>query len=205
LREQQFEEGQKILGWRNVPTDDRDIGETARGTEPVIKQIFIESTLESEDDFERKLYVIRKRAENEVKTERRFVYQEKNYIRAGIIRRNIADRIDNICWVIIFGVVYYIVKMPLLSLFLSIPLFVFYYILLIYKFNQTVGGMLLKIKVISLINNGKFTINQILKRGFFNIFIPTIRINLMAAIPVVKEPLLPDKLSQIEVVQVRGL
>ncbi|MBP2032118.1 glutamate synthase (NADPH/NADH) large chain [Clostridium algifaecis] len=61
------EEGQKLLGWRNVPTDDRGIGETARGTEPIIRQIFIENCSENQVEFERKLYIIRKRAENEVK------------------------------------------------------------------------------------------------------------------------------------------
>ncbi len=61
------EEGQKILGWRNVPTDDRRIGETARGTEPIARQVFVENCSEDQIQFERKLYVIRKRAENEVK------------------------------------------------------------------------------------------------------------------------------------------
>jgi glutamate synthase (NADPH) large chain len=61
------EEGQKILGWRDVPTDNRGIGETARGTEPIIRQVFIENCLKSQVEFERKLYIIRKRAENEVK------------------------------------------------------------------------------------------------------------------------------------------
>ncbi|MBV4420110.1 glutamate synthase large subunit [Clostridium tyrobutyricum] len=61
------EEGQKILGWRNVPTDDRGIGETARGTEPIARQIFVENCSEDQIQFERKLYVIRKRAENEIK------------------------------------------------------------------------------------------------------------------------------------------
>lgn len=60
------EEGQKILGWRTVPTDDRGIGETARGTEPIIRQVFVENCLENQTEFERKLYIIRKRAENEV-------------------------------------------------------------------------------------------------------------------------------------------
>ncbi|URZ06391.1 glutamate synthase large subunit [Clostridium felsineum] len=61
------EQGQKVLGWRVVPRDNRSIGETAKGSEPVIKQIFIGSTAENQIDFERKLYIIRKRAESEVK------------------------------------------------------------------------------------------------------------------------------------------
>jgi glutamate synthase domain-containing protein 2/glutamate synthase domain-containing protein 1/glutamate synthase domain-containing protein 3 len=60
------EEGQKVLGWRDVPVDNRVIGETARGTEPAIRQIFVESTCSSQKEFEKVLYIIRKRTENEV-------------------------------------------------------------------------------------------------------------------------------------------
>ncbi|MFA9398672.1 MAG: glutamate synthase large subunit, partial [Clostridiaceae bacterium] len=60
------DEGQKVLGWRYVPTDNRNIGETAKGTEPIIRQIFIENNCKSQDEFEKKLYIIRKTAENEV-------------------------------------------------------------------------------------------------------------------------------------------
>src|SRR5581483_5700578 len=70
------EEGQKFLGWRTVPTDNSSIGPTARGTEPVMQQVFIQANLQglqpagAEDAlaFERKLYVIRRRIENAVKT-----------------------------------------------------------------------------------------------------------------------------------------
>ncbi len=60
------EEGQKILGWREVPIDRTTIGEGAKSVIPRFIQVFIEK---SEDiavglEFERKLYVIRKRAEN---------------------------------------------------------------------------------------------------------------------------------------------
>ena len=61
------EEGQKVLGWRNVPTDDRKIGETAKGTEPIIKQFFVGSQCKDQMEFERKLYIIRRTSENEVK------------------------------------------------------------------------------------------------------------------------------------------
>ena len=62
------EEGQKLLWWRDVPTDDSPIGPSAKSVEPVMRQIFIGSTLNSPDQsaFERKLYVIRKRAEHAV-------------------------------------------------------------------------------------------------------------------------------------------
>ena len=68
------EEGQKILGWRSVPIDNRNIGDTAKGTEPIIRQLFLGSTFkdadltddELQEEFERRLYIIRKRAEKEV-------------------------------------------------------------------------------------------------------------------------------------------
>ena len=63
-------EGQKLLGWRKVPVDDSQIGHTAQDTQPVIEQVFIgcnEASVQKDKDnlgFERKLYVIRKQAEN---------------------------------------------------------------------------------------------------------------------------------------------
>ncbi len=63
------EEDCKLLGWRTVPVDNSDIGKNAKATEPFIEQIFIESQKElSPMDFERKLYLIRKRMENKVKS-----------------------------------------------------------------------------------------------------------------------------------------
>ncbi|HIE43932.1 MAG TPA: glutamate synthase subunit alpha, partial [Candidatus Omnitrophica bacterium] len=60
------EEEQALLGWRDVPVDDSDIGKTARDTEPVIEQIFIAKSSDIKDqlDFERRLYIIRKQVEN---------------------------------------------------------------------------------------------------------------------------------------------
>jgi glutamate synthase (NADPH/NADH) large chain len=60
------EEGQTVLGWRDVPVNSRVIGETAKGTEPTIRQLFIGSNCSTQEEFERKLYVVRKRAESEV-------------------------------------------------------------------------------------------------------------------------------------------
>jgi glutamate synthase (NADPH/NADH) large chain len=62
------DEGQIVLGWRNVPTNDAPIGQSARAVEPVIKQIFIGRNAGLADDraFERRLYVIRKRAEHAI-------------------------------------------------------------------------------------------------------------------------------------------
>ena len=63
-------EGQTVLGWRAVPTDNSSLGATALGCEPGIRQIFIGrgDGTPAGDDFERRLYIIRKRAENEIKT-----------------------------------------------------------------------------------------------------------------------------------------
>ncbi|OPJ61667.1 glutamate synthase large subunit [Clostridium oryzae] len=61
------EEGQTVLGWRDVPVNNRVIGETAKGTEPTIRQIFVKNdTSLGQDEFERVLYIIRKRTENEI-------------------------------------------------------------------------------------------------------------------------------------------
>ncbi|MCM3878448.1 MAG: glutamate synthase subunit alpha, partial [Thermoanaerobaculia bacterium] len=62
------EEGQAILGWRDVPTDDATLGPTARASQPVIRQLFVargEATPDG-DAFERKLYVIRRLVEKAV-------------------------------------------------------------------------------------------------------------------------------------------
>ncbi|PYR48354.1 MAG: glutamate synthase large subunit [Acidobacteria bacterium] len=65
------EEGQRLIGWRDVPTDDSPIGPSAVAVEPVFKQLFIaraDSLIgpDAGDRFERKLYVIRKRLEHAV-------------------------------------------------------------------------------------------------------------------------------------------
>ncbi len=55
-------EGQRVLWWRDVPIDDRHVGDTARAAAPVIRQVLIEASAEirDQDAFERKLYVIRR-------------------------------------------------------------------------------------------------------------------------------------------------
>ncbi|XEC95496.1 glutamate synthase large subunit [Paenibacillus tarimensis] len=59
------EEGQTFLGWRTVPTNDEKLGESAKAAKPFVRQVFIgrNESLQGELPFERKLYVIRKRAE----------------------------------------------------------------------------------------------------------------------------------------------
>ncbi|GAW29042.1 glutamate synthase subunit alpha [Carboxydocella sp. ULO1] len=63
------EEGQVLLGWRTVPTDNSSLGEMARKAQPFIRQVFIAPPRPQSDRmaFERKLYVIRKRAEKEIR------------------------------------------------------------------------------------------------------------------------------------------
>jgi glutamate synthase (ferredoxin) len=62
------EEGQKVLGWRTIPTNNESVGKTARAGEPIMRQVFIGRNDKLADDmaFERKLYVIRRRAENAI-------------------------------------------------------------------------------------------------------------------------------------------
>ncbi|MDQ3742665.1 MAG: glutamate synthase large subunit [Actinomycetota bacterium] len=58
-------EGQRILGWRDVPVDEEHVGSTANTTRPHIRQLFVGNGLTGEYEadqaaFERKLYVIRR-------------------------------------------------------------------------------------------------------------------------------------------------
>jgi glutamate synthase domain-containing protein 2/glutamate synthase domain-containing protein 1/glutamate synthase domain-containing protein 3 len=55
-------EGQRAIWWRDVPVDERHVGETARLSAPVIRQVIVAASEEiaDQDAFERKLYVIRR-------------------------------------------------------------------------------------------------------------------------------------------------
>jgi glutamate synthase (ferredoxin) len=61
-------EGQKLLGFRDLPTDNALLGPTARGSQPVIRQVFVGrgEAVQDEAHFERKLYVIRRLMEKKV-------------------------------------------------------------------------------------------------------------------------------------------
>jgi hypothetical protein len=62
------EEGLSVLGWRDTPLNTDAIGRVARASQPYIEQIFIRGGPGmSEDELERKLYVVRKRAESELR------------------------------------------------------------------------------------------------------------------------------------------
>src|SRR5687768_16875021 len=56
------DEGQALLGWRDVPVDNSDLAEPAKKLEPVIRQVFIGRGrgVTVTDALERKLYIIRK-------------------------------------------------------------------------------------------------------------------------------------------------
>ncbi len=62
--------GLKVLGWRDVPTDNSSLGATAQSSEPFMQQVFIQRSPNLVDDlaFDRKLYVIRKLAHTAIRT-----------------------------------------------------------------------------------------------------------------------------------------
>ena len=73
------EEGLTVLGWRDTPVNSNVIGRQARDTQPYIEQVFLRSGAGmSQDQLERKLYLVRRRAEAEIAKssirEREFFY-----------------------------------------------------------------------------------------------------------------------------------
>ncbi|MBF0220248.1 MAG: glutamate synthase large subunit [Gammaproteobacteria bacterium] len=64
LNDEVAREGLSVVGWRSVPTDASACGEAARATQPAIAQIFIHpAAAMSDSDFERHLYILRRRCE----------------------------------------------------------------------------------------------------------------------------------------------
>ncbi|MCQ6558907.1 glutamate synthase large subunit [Paenibacillus mendelii] len=63
------EEGQTLLGFRTVPTNDEKLGKSAKAAKPYVRQVFISKGAGQQEElaFERKLYVIRKRAEHAIR------------------------------------------------------------------------------------------------------------------------------------------
>jgi len=57
-------EGLEVLGWRDVPTDESSLGALARDAMPTFRQVFIAGA--SGMELERRVYVVRKRAEHEL-------------------------------------------------------------------------------------------------------------------------------------------
>jgi len=56
------QDGMAVLGWRDVPTNNATLGESVKPTEPVHMQVFIARNpkVASEQEFERRLYILRK-------------------------------------------------------------------------------------------------------------------------------------------------
>jgi len=70
-------DGLKLLGWRDVPTDNSSLGETVKPTEPTHMQVFIGRDDDaSEEEFERRLYLLRKSISNAI-------YQRRDRALAG--------------------------------------------------------------------------------------------------------------------------
>ncbi|HQT25973.1 MAG TPA: glutamate synthase subunit alpha, partial [Burkholderiales bacterium] len=61
-------QGQSVIGWRDVPTNNSGLGEGVKKVEPRVRQVFIESSCKDRESFERRLFVIRKSVEHAVKT-----------------------------------------------------------------------------------------------------------------------------------------
>jgi len=76
------EQGQKLLGWREVPVDTEgaDIGPTARLAQPVIYQLYVEAVGVEGKDFERQLYVIRKRSTHALRYDKSLEQRKMFYI-----------------------------------------------------------------------------------------------------------------------------
>ncbi len=67
LAEVVVEEGQRVLGWRDVPIAQEHLGHVALEVAPVIRQLFVARRRGIPSAFERKLYRIRKLAENRIR------------------------------------------------------------------------------------------------------------------------------------------
>ncbi|PWZ15586.1 Glutamate synthase 1 [NADH], chloroplastic [Zea mays] len=52
--------GHVIFGWRLVPSDNSDLGDSALETESVIEQVFVTKSSRSESEFEQQLYILRR-------------------------------------------------------------------------------------------------------------------------------------------------
>ncbi|PKU24768.1 glutamate synthase large subunit [Telmatospirillum siberiense] len=83
------DEGQVLLGWRDVPVDSGVLGESVRASEPVIRQVYIGrgAQLADQDAFERKLFVIRKQMSITIRE--RFSAQAKTFYIPSMSSRTI--------------------------------------------------------------------------------------------------------------------
>ena len=72
-------EGLKLLGWRNVPVNEKACGLTASGTRPMVHQLFIDRGDIAVVDLERKLYIVRKQVEKLIRDAKKS-YTEAFYV-----------------------------------------------------------------------------------------------------------------------------
>lgn len=56
-------EGQSLIGWRLVPTNEDNLSDIAKSSAPIVRQVFIRNHTDGRLAFERKLYIIRKQLE----------------------------------------------------------------------------------------------------------------------------------------------
>ena len=64
-----FEEGQTVLGWRDVPVNNSGLGVGVRACEPMIRQLFVGrgAGCKDQDTFERKLFILHKRIQHAIR------------------------------------------------------------------------------------------------------------------------------------------
>lgn len=78
------EEGLTLIAYRDVPVNSQSVGEIARKTEPVIRQIFVKGDCE-QDKLERKLFLVRKQAEIKVRSSQ--LTQKESYYMVSLSTR----------------------------------------------------------------------------------------------------------------------
>jgi glutamate synthase (NADPH) large chain len=85
------EEGLPLLGWRDVPVDNSDLGETVKQVEPVQAQIVIGCPASISDDevFERRLFILRKMVSQRIFVQRADMDEMKGYYPVSLSCRTI--------------------------------------------------------------------------------------------------------------------
>lgn len=86
-----LEEGLEILGWRKVPTDNSKLGKSAREKEPSVRQLFIKrgEDFATDLDFERGLYVARRRITKEIDQTKFKINEKDSFYIASLSTRTI--------------------------------------------------------------------------------------------------------------------
>ena len=89
----------RFLYWREVPINPEAVGVQARASLPKIMQLFIEREKSSEEDFERNLYILRRKIENRIKksddSENKFYITKlssKTIVYKGLVKPEQIDR-----------------------------------------------------------------------------------------------------------------